>query len=79
MYARQNHLNEISIHLTYYHLDSHEEKTFERQYVLSELESFFNELVITYLNWFRKVYAWQSRRDQLIQQLNFPYQEYRLV
>ncbi len=77
MYARQNHLNEINIHLTYYHLDSQEEKTFERQFVLSELETFFNELVTTYLNWFRKVYAWQSRRDQSIQQLNFPFKEYR--
>jgi len=77
MYARQNNLSEIIIHLTYYHLDSQEEKTFERQFVLSELETFFNELVTTYLNWFRKVYAWQSRRDQSIQQLNFPYKEYR--
>jgi DNA excision repair protein ERCC-2 len=31
MYAQQNNLSRISIHLTYYHLDSRKEKTFERQ------------------------------------------------
>ena len=77
MYARQQHLNEISIHLTYYHLDRQEEKTFERHFTLPGLETFFIGLVTTYLDWFRKVYAWQSRRDQSIQQLEFPYKEYR--
>ena len=77
MYAWQNHLSEIMIHLTYYHLDSQEEKTFERQFTFSGLETFFDGLVTTYLNWFRKVYAWQSSRDHSIQQFDFPYKEYR--
>jgi hypothetical protein len=72
MYARQHNLSEISIHLTYYQLDSREEKTFERHFTWAELEAFFSNLIIPYLNWFRKVYAWQSRRDQSIQQLEFP-------
>ncbi|MCU0486496.1 MAG: ATP-dependent DNA helicase, partial [Anaerolineales bacterium] len=37
--ARQHQLSEISIHLTYYHLDSREEKTFHRQFTLAELET----------------------------------------
>ena len=78
MYARQQHLREISIHLTYYHLDSQEEKTFERQFSLAELETFFFDLLAPYLNWFRKVNAWLSRRDQSMQQLDFPYGKYRL-
>jgi DNA excision repair protein ERCC-2 len=77
MYARQHHLNEISIHLTYYHLDSREEKTFARLFPLAELETFFRDLVIPYLDWHRKVQAWQARRDQSIQQLEFPYAAYR--
>lgn len=77
MVAQQHRLNEIVIHLTYYHLDSREEKTFERRYTLAELDTFFFRLVRPYLDWFRKVYARQTRRDQSIQQLEFPYAEYR--
>ncbi|MBN8580095.1 MAG: ATP-dependent DNA helicase [Anaerolineae bacterium] len=77
MYARQHHLSDIRIHLTYYQLDSHEEKTFERQFSWEDLEIFFSNLITPYLDWFRKVQAWQIRRDQSIEQLNFPYEEYR--
>ncbi|MBK8784608.1 MAG: ATP-dependent DNA helicase [Anaerolineales bacterium] len=77
MYARQQHLSEISIHLTYYQLDSQEEKTFERHFVWDDLETFFSNLITPYLDWFRKVQAWQARRDQSIDKLEFPYKEYR--
>jgi len=77
MYALQQNLSEINIHLTYYQLDSHEEKTFERHFTWTELESFFSNLITQYLDWFRKVQAWQARRDRSIEQLEFPYDEYR--
>lgn len=77
MYARQHQLGETNIHLTYYHLDSHEEKTFERHFKLADLENFFSNLVTAYLSWFQKVQAWQARRDSSIEQLSFPYSEYR--
>jgi DNA excision repair protein ERCC-2 len=102
MYARQHQISGITIHLTYYHLDSVErgsgergsgergsgerssselrsnkEKTFERYFTLAELETFFRDLITPYLDWFRKILAWQARRDGSIQQLNFPYTEYR--
>ena len=77
MYARQYHLNEIRIHLTYYQLDSHEEKTFERHFTRTDLDIFFSNLITPYLNWFQKVQAWQIRRDRSIEQLDFPYEEYR--
>jgi DNA excision repair protein ERCC-2 len=77
MYARQENLSEVSIRLTYYHLDNQKEKTFERHFTRTELEFFFHDLVVTYSDWFRKISAWQIRRDQSIQQLEFPYAEYR--
>ena len=77
MYAQQQQLSEISIHLTYYHLDSKKEKTFERHFAVAELENFFRNLITRYLDWFRKVQAWLARRDQSIQQLDFPYVDYR--
>jgi DNA excision repair protein ERCC-2 len=77
MYARQQNLNGVCIHLTYYHLDSQEQKTFQRYYPLAELETFFHDLITPYLNWFRKIYALQAGRDQSIMALEFPYSEYR--
>ena len=77
MYSHQHNLDRVCVHLTYYHLGSRREKTFERNFSFSELETFFNELIAAYLDWFRKICAWQIRRDQSIQQLNFPYDNYR--
>ena len=77
MYARQHALSGVRIHLTYYHLDSKKEKTFERYLSLTELDIFFRDLITAYLGWFRKISAWQVRRDQSIQQFEFPYDEYR--
>jgi DNA excision repair protein ERCC-2 len=77
MYARQNGLSEIEVHLTYTHVDSKEEKIFTHLFSLAELEDFFNSLITPYLAWFRKVYAWQARRDRSSQQLEFPYGGYR--
>ena len=78
IYAQQNHLAEIGIHLTYYHLDTQAEKTFERQFSLAELEIFFQALINPYQAWFRQLRVWQAQRDQSIQALEFPYEEYRL-
>jgi len=77
MYAQQNNLRGLRIHLTYYHLGSREEKTFERSFSLNDLESFFSNLIAPYLDWYRKVSEWQVDRDQSIQQLEFPYDDYR--
>mgnify|MGYP007118310414 CR=1 FL=1 len=62
MYARLHDLSGISIHLTYYHLDSQAEKTFARHFTLAELETFFHDLITPYLAWFGKLRAWQVRR-----------------
>ena len=77
MFARQQNLSEVGIYLTYYHLDSRKEKTFKRYFSLAELETFFHGLITVYLSWLRKVSTWQTSRDQSIQQLEFPYENYR--
>nr|MBC8509205.1 PD-(D/E)XK nuclease family protein [Chloroflexota bacterium] len=77
IFAQQENLSDIRIHLTYYQLDSQTEKTFERDFTVIELEVFFNALVASYLSWFRKVRERRIRRDQTIQELNFPYADYR--
>lgn len=77
IYAQQENLPEICIHLTYFQLDSQTEKTFDRIFTLVELEVFFNGLVTSYLAWFRKVRERRLQRDHSIQALDFPYDDYR--
>jgi DNA excision repair protein ERCC-2 len=77
MFAQQHHLSAINIHLTYFHLDSQETKTFERRFSLAELQAFFTSLVTPFLDWIRKITAEQVRRDRSIEQLEFPYAGYR--
>ena len=77
IFARQENLSEICIHLTYYQLDSQTEKTFERIFTLTDLGVFFNALITPYLAWFRKVRERHLQRDQSIQELDFPYGDYR--
>ncbi len=77
MYARQHSLDEICIHLTYFHIDTREEKTFARTFRIPELEFFFHTLLSAYLDWFGRVSARQAARDQSIQTLEFPYPRYR--
>ena len=77
IYAQQHHLAEIRVQLTYYQVDSHDVKTFQRLFDLAELDSFFTGLVAAYLDWMKKVIAWRGRRDESIKQLDFPYPAYR--
>lgn len=77
MYVRQFHLGGMTIHLTYYQLDTGEEKTFARHYVREDLEIFFEDLTARYLSWFRKIHAIQVERNESIEQLEFPYDGYR--
>ena len=77
IYAHQEGLSEVRIHLTYYQLDNQTEKTFERDFTVAELEDFFNALVTSYLAWFQKIRERRIRRDQTIQALDFPYAGYR--
>jgi DNA excision repair protein ERCC-2 len=77
IFAQQENLPEVRIHLTYYQLDSQTEKTFEKDFTLSELEVFFNALITPYLIWFRKVRERRLQRNQTIEEFNFPYGDYR--
>jgi len=77
MIAQQENLPEVCIHLTYYQLDSQAEKTFERCFTVTELETNFHELITPYLLWFRKLRERQLQRDRTIQVLDFPYADYR--
>jgi DNA excision repair protein ERCC-2 len=76
-YAYENQLENISIQLTYYNIDSRDIKRFKREYTLKELEEEFFFLLNSYMEWAKTLKQWIKVRDNSIGELNFPFPEFR--
>lgn len=77
MFAAAEKLNPAGIFLTYYHLDSGQEKTFRDYYSIDDLEEFFIPMAETCLQWQEMIRGWQITRNSSIDGLGFPYIAYR--
>jgi len=77
LYAKKHNLSEVGTQLTYYQVDTGEIRKFEQQFALSELESFFQNLITSYLQWAQTIVTWELSRDQSIRKLQFPFDQYR--
>lgn len=77
IYAREKNLDTIDIQLTYYNLEAEETRKFRKNFSFEELEIFFNQLIKDYYNWIDRLENWKVQRDISIQELEFPFQEYR--
>ena len=77
IYARDQKLDEISTQLTYFQLDSGEIRSFRKHFSAGELELFFEDLVVSYLQWAEVLVRWEDQRDESIRQLEFPFGDYR--
>lgn len=77
IYSVQNNFNNIYVQLTYYNLDTKETRKFMKEFNIEELKIFFNELVQDYFHWARVMISWSEKRNQSIEQLNFPFPNYR--
>ncbi|SDO09321.1 ATP-dependent DNA helicase [Acetanaerobacterium elongatum] len=77
MVAAQNGLTEITVRLTYVHADTEEVKTLDRVYTQEELETFFNDLLLSYHSWAEFSASWAELRDMSIKALSFPFAYYR--
>jgi len=77
IYARQNELEQITVQLTYYHVDTAEKREAASRYELSELEQFFSEIVGRYLEWLKQIETWHQERSRSLESLEFPYPSFR--
>ncbi|MDJ0781980.1 MAG: ATP-dependent DNA helicase [Desulfosarcinaceae bacterium] len=77
IYALQTELSDITVRLTYFHLESEAELELERRVPFEELQQFYNDLLVRYLKWARTLWAWALRRDAALVDLPFPYAGYR--
>ncbi|MDH3799217.1 MAG: ATP-dependent DNA helicase [Desulfobacterales bacterium] len=77
IYGRQQGLEEIMTRLTYYQIDTGEIRTFKHTFGIAELEIFFDDLIARYLEWAVTINDWSRRRNESIQDLDFPFVTYR--
>lgn len=77
MYSILNGLDEISVQLTYYQMDTGEIKRFCRAYSFHELQGFFTDLIDNYVRWLDIIKNWSLKRDGSIRNLDFPFDSYR--
>ncbi len=77
MYAHQNHLQAIDIHLIYVHIETGQTRTFEKSFAFAELSGFFTDLIDRYLVWAERIRRWVLRRNDSIRTLAFPFPTYR--
>lgn len=77
IYAKQNNLETIGVQLTYFRIDTEEKKNMVRHFNINELEEFFHGLIGEYAVWLSLEKTWESKRDESIEKLKFPYSIYR--
>ena len=77
IFAKDHNLSEIDARLTYYQMDTGEIRNFQKHFNTDELESFFQELVASYLQWAEAIVRWKISRDDSIRKLEFPFSAYR--
>lgn len=77
IYGQQNGLERLAVRLTYYQIDTDEIVRFTRKFSIDELEAFFLDLLRQYLPWARRQLDWNTRRNQSLRELKFPFATYR--
>ncbi|MCD5323882.1 MULTISPECIES: helicase C-terminal domain-containing protein [Pontibacillus] len=77
IYATQQGLDEIDVQLTYVHLPSSERKQFAESFTANELKEWFEHVIKAYIPYAEQMSQHRDKRQQSIQQLPFPYPEFR--
>ncbi|MDR7871069.1 MAG: ATP-dependent DNA helicase [Tissierellaceae bacterium] len=77
IYALQNELENISIQLSYFHIESEELKIFRRSFSFVDLEIFFIDIIESYIKWAKLTFDWTGIRDSTILDMDFPFKNYR--
>lgn len=77
IYCKENNLKKIRIRLSYYDLNTDEVKSFEKEFILTELEAFVSELVERYMKAVLLKIALMEERNKSIEEMEFPFPTYR--
>lgn len=77
MYESEQSEKVTDIRLTYYNVDSGEQKILNKTVNFEELEKHFSEVVEKYYGWAYAACEWSALRNSTIKNLEFPYDKYR--
>ncbi|MBD8068760.1 ATP-dependent DNA helicase [Bacillus sp. PS06] len=77
IYAKDHHLQEMNVQLTYLQVVTEEQKQFRMKFTMRELEDFVIELVKCYSPYAMLMHEHRLRRDESINNLAFPFDTYR--
>lgn len=73
IYAKQNHLEQIGVQMTYCNLDTEEIRYFRELFDWETLKTWFDHLIGEYRKWADWQIAWKESRQESIHRLNFPF------
>ncbi|MEW9122104.1 MAG: ATP-dependent DNA helicase [Thermotaleaceae bacterium] len=77
IYGIQNQLENITLQLTYYHLETEGIKKLCKVFSIEELKDFTRDLIEKYYIWANRIQNWTTKRNQSIKNLDFPFETYR--
>lgn len=77
IYCVDEELDEISIQITYFHIETEERKIIKKKYSKGELKEYFYDLIIKYIEWSKITFYWAEERDRSIREAEFPFGAYR--
>lgn len=75
--AREYGVSEVTLRLTYYHLDREQESSFDDVWNITELETEYRRLMDAYAKFMAERLKWSLTRDESILPLNIPFGEFR--
>ena len=78
VYCKQNNLDHIDIQITYFHIETEEIKRFKENFTIGDLEGFLVFLIDRYISWAELSFGWEDIRDKTIEEMSFPFNEYRI-
>lgn len=77
IYGLENNLENLTVQLRYYNLDTGKTKELSRNYTMVELRLFFYELLNMYIDWAETIINLRKEREKTVSSLEFPFNEYR--
>lgn len=77
MYALDHDLQEITVQLTYVHVETEEKRYFKKKYSFSELETFVFDVISAYAPYANLQFEHRTKRNESCKELAFPFESYR--
>ena len=77
MYAIKHSLNFITLHLTYYNYNTERSRELEKEFTITELCRFFEEILKEHVKWAKVICEHKLSRDRTLRVVSFPFPKFR--